>query len=145
MNPIVSRNELIDIFKDVLPNDILSVLVSYHQHPIVEFIGVDKLIKKFKQLSIIPTILFNERLLMSTRPSITHNDIAFPEFNYKRRVNVWYTSMRLSSDYRLSKVYYPVNSIDLKCDIMRHGLMCEIIIKKSWTKTKMLEEFYRQT
>ena len=146
MTPIISKNELREILKDVLPNDVLHIVSSYHQHPIVEYIGKDKLIERFETLSIIPTLLPCERQpnWIIKRPSKKYSEMKYCDYKMERKWNVNWVGKCLSTDYRIRKLFYPIDTRDLKSDIMRHALRCEVKLKKSWTKSKMIAEYYKQ-
>lgn len=147
MTPSISKNELKEILESVLPNDVLHIVASYHQHPIIEYIGKDKLIERFETLSLIPTLLPCEPqpYWIIKRPSKKYNKTKYCDYNMERKWNVNWVGKLLSSHYRIRYTFYPIDTRDLKQDIMRHALRCEVKLKKSWTKSKMIEEFYKQT
>ena len=145
MTPIISKNELKEILKDVLPNDVLHIIASYHQHPIIEYIGKDKLIETFQTLSIVPTMVFNQPYWTIKRPSKKYSETNYCEYLRERKWNVnWVSRNCLSAHYSIRNVFYPIDTRDYKCDIMRHALKCEVKLKKSWTKSKMIAEYYKQ-
>jgi|TARA_R110000803_G_scaffold60768_3_gene120216 hypothetical protein len=144
----ISRNEIADIFQGVVPKYVAMNIASYHRHPIDEFIGVDKLIERFERLSIIPIIIpcANQPAMILNKPSKKFSEMFYLDYDREREWNVNLMSIIwLSAHYRIRKVFYPIDTRHLKEDIMRIALRFEVKLKKSWTKSKMIEEFYKRS
>jgi len=140
----VSKTEIIDILKTKLPNDVLCHIVSYHAHPIIEYIGLDTLRNKYDNLKITPNIVYftNHR---GVRRGIYNRILFQKDYDGGRISNILYMNNLLSSNYTLNTIFYPLNTRDTKNQIYNFATNNGIKLIKSWTKRKMLKEYYKQT
>ncbi len=163
---IISRNEIIEILDVLVPNEVAIHIASYHPHPIQERIGKNKLVFQYNNLSLVKSVyeegqsktqFINARLLGNTidvyreQPqgqTETLKQFATRMYYRHRDMSVEYTNCRLSTDWRLHHTY-PFNKETThltKYDIKEHAeYMSCIELSMSWTKKKMIEEFYKRT
>ena len=144
------RDELVDILNKFLPNDMANIIASYHPHPIVERIGKDNLLSQYNRLSVVPT--YGRR--NTSDPSIKKNSFLRPPFTWREGENTTYnlwrsTSQRvmnyiLSAECNLHRVFHPLNHTHSKIYILEYANIVHIKLYKSWTKGKMLYEFYKK-
>ena len=133
---IVYRADVIDIFKDVLNDDVAKNIASYIAHPIHEYIGENSLYLK-KTLGL--------RLRwgghsMSAKYFIQKFSYKFYEQERVRDIMVM--SNKIGNGV-FARPYLPVNMLTLKNEIMWQGLQNGIKICKSWNKKKMIQHYYK--
>jgi len=138
---IISRDDVIDIFKEVLNNDVAKNISLFIAHPIHEYIGCAWL--HFQN---------NDRL------RVTWSDFAF----LKPRISVYafiekygynkYMQMRMQDIMIMNSVepykgigrpYLPVNMRSRKIDISGEASQNGIKTSMSWTKKKMINHYYK--
>ena len=84
--------------------------------------------------------------MILNKPSKKFSEMFYLDYDREREWNVNLMSIIwLSAHYRIRKVFYPIDTRHLKEDIMRIALRFEVKLKKSWTKSKMIEEFYKRS
>jgi hypothetical protein len=144
------RDELVDILNKFLPNDMANIIASYHPHPIVERIGKDNLLSQYNRLSVVPT--YGRR--NTADPSIGKGSFIRHPFNRTEDENTIYNLCRsrsqrdmnyiLSAECNLHRVFHPLNITHSKIYILEYANSVHIKLYKSWTKGKMLYEFYKK-
>ena len=144
------RDELVDILNKFLPNDMANIIASYHPHPIVERIGKDNLLAQYNRLSVVP----NHGRRNTADPSIGKSSFLRSPFTWREGENTTYnlwrsTSQRvmnyiLSAECNLHRVFHPLNHTHSKIYILEYAKSVHIKLCKSWTKGKMLYEFYKK-
>jgi len=141
----VSKTELKEILKNKLPTDVLCYLVEYHAHPIIEYIGLDNLIKQYDNLSIAP--LYSRKYQSHPRRSKSSSKINFEKSCYyytSRRHNINWTNYIMTADYTLDTIFFPFNLHTRKDEIFNYAKRNGIQLRKYWTKSKMITEYYKK-
>ena len=144
------RDELVDILNKFLPNDMANIIASYHPHPIVERIGKDNLLSQYNRLSVVP----NYGRRNTADPCIKKNSFHRNPFSGHENEFTTYNAFRsrsqrdmnyiLSAEYNLHRVFHPLNITHSKIYILEYASSVHIKLCKSWTKGKMLYEFYKK-
>ena len=131
---IISRDDVIDIFKKVLNNDVVKHISSYISHPIHEYIG--------------ELMLYNPLLNLTWSSSgyKLANDyiknFGYSAYEKMRRRNIMIIN-NVGNFAGLARPYLPVNNSDLKNDIMEVLKQNGLKVYKSWTKQKMVNHYYK--
>ena len=131
---IISRDDVIDIFKKVLNDDVAKHISSYIAHPIHEFIG--------------ELMLYNPLLNLTWSSSgyKLANDF-IKQFGYSayekmRRRNIMIIN-NVGNFSGLGRPYLPVNMESRKIDISGEASQNGIKTSMSWTKKKMIQNYYK--
>jgi hypothetical protein len=139
----VSKTELKEILKNKLPTDVLCYLIEYHAHPIIEYIGLDNLKKQYDNLSIAPRYVYWSKC-RNDKSTLKRSYEKLCYYYAQRRDNVNWSNYLMTADYTIDTIFYPFNSHTLKDEILSYAKRNGIQLKKSWTKRKMLDEFYKK-
>jgi len=165
---IISRNDYMEIlYARGVPEDIVNYMASFHPHPIDEFIGKDALVFQYYNLKFVAKHPYashqerftKERFYKLYRREYYDYDYQIKErYNDARRGQIDYINRKLSTRWRLHYVYpfaykriwspWGVRLVPefnmTKEDIVEYADACGIKLYMSWTKDKMIKEFYKK-
>lgn len=133
---IVYRADVIDIFKDVLNDDVAKNIASYIAHPIHEYIGKNMLYLK-KTLGL---RLKWSNYSMSANYFI-HN-FGYKLYEEERVRDIMVINNKIGNCL-FAKPYLPVNLRTLRNEIMWQSLQNGIKICKNWNKKKLIQHYYK--
>ena len=144
----ISKTDLKNILKNVLPNDVIHKVASYHAHPIIEYIGLDEIKKQYDNLSVYRYFQKHQK----AKRKVQYDSLAKYHFDRDWTIrgmndeNSFHNQFGYppTLDFKIRKIFYPLNKTTLKKDILSYAEQNHICLKKSWSKTKMLEEVYKQ-
>jgi len=137
------KDEVIDIFKYVLNNDVAKHIASYMAHPIHEYIGRDRLgAQKCSGLR----LTWHNFGYKSVNDFIDY--LGYLEYKKMRNLNIMIMNnvghcKGLGRPYLPVKMCWLVGKHTLKKDIMEVLKKNEIKVYKSWTKQKMIKHYYK--
>ena len=137
------KDDVIDIFKYVLNNDVAKHIASYIAHPIHEYIGAIRLLLHNDEgLNLIRNV--NARHPQAYQNSASYCIERYGYMGYKKQRIIDIKIMNGYFPYKgFAQPYIPINMRNLKCEIMvwigKHGVK----VYKSWTKQKMIKHYYK--
>jgi len=164
---IISRNDYMEIlYARGLTDDIVNYMASFHPHPIDEFIGKDALVFQYYNLKFVakhPYSSHHERFTKERFYKLYRRDTNAYDYQIRERYNdvrqgrIDYINRKLSTEWRLHRVYpfaykrmLSLRGVRLepefnmtKEDIVEYADACGIKLYISWTKDKMIKEFYK--
>ena len=161
---IISRNDYMEIlYARGVPEDIVNYMASFHPHPIDEFIGKDELVFQYYNLKFEAkhpySLEGNERFTKERFYKLYRVDgeeRVRENYNDARRGRIDYINRQLSTRWRLHRVYpfpytgiYSLGSLELKFNMTKQDIyeyakdVCGMKLSMSWTKDKMIKEFYK--
>ena len=130
----ISRDDAIDIFKDVLNNDVAKHIASYISHPIHEYIGQIRLLLHFqtglklmKNKDSAPYFIKTYGYMVYEKERLTDIKIMNGQFPYMG----------------FAKPYIPVTNHSQKNNTMEWIGKLGVKVYKSWTKQKMIKHYYK--
>tara|TARA_R110002153_G_scaffold9888_2_gene39999 strand:+ start:89 stop:598 length:510 start_codon:yes stop_codon:yes gene_type:complete len=137
----ISRDDIIDIFKEVLNNDVAKNVASYIAHPIHEYI--ETLCLNYQHDCGLSLTWTDTLGMGSYKLSDDYiNKFGYEEYDNMRMYNI--KIMNNEGKFKgYARPYLPVNNYDLKKDIMEVLKQNGIKTSMSWTKKKMINHYYK--
>ena len=140
----ISKTDLKNILESVLPNDVIHKVASYHAHPIIEYIGLDEIKKQYDNLSVYRYFQKHQKAKRKVQYDSLIKYYFDRDWTIRGMNDKLYFCYPPTLDFKIRKIFYPLDKTTLKKDILSYAEQHHICLKKSWTKTKMLEEVYKQ-
>ena len=138
----ISRDDIIDIFKEVLNNDVAKNVASFIAHPIHEYI--ETLCLNYQHDCGLSLTMGTDTWANGSYklPDDFINKFGYEEYDRMRMYNI--KLMNNEGKYKgLARPYLPVNKYNLKDDIMEVLKQNGLKVYKSWTKQKMINHYYK--